>query len=158
MQINPDQFFNLNASKVGIIWIENSVEIILSLDSLGLEASYWVRLNRFEFWFKLKISDWDGFIFNRITSNEIQTFFRIDSGEFRLARNESEKMWLVRNKFQSETFTRIGFIVADSYSGAKYSDSAPYGLKYVLSTLGYSFNPRSEIEFFLYRHRKWNFR
>ena len=31
-------------------------------------------------------SDWDGLIFNRITSNEIENFFRIDSDEFELAR------------------------------------------------------------------------
>ena len=32
--------------------------------------------------------DWDGLIFNRITSNEIENFFRIDSDEFGLARKQ----------------------------------------------------------------------
>ena len=33
-------------------------------------------------------SDWDGLIFNRNTSNEIENFFRIDSDEFGLARKQ----------------------------------------------------------------------
>ena len=38
--------------------------------------------------FGFKVSDWDGLIFNRITSNEIENFFRIDSDEFGLARKQ----------------------------------------------------------------------
>ena len=78
---NPDQLFSANDSVVEIIQIENSVWIILTSDSFGL--------NRTELWFGLKISDWVGLIFKPFAWNEIEKFFRIDWNC--ILRNEGRK-------------------------------------------------------------------
>ena len=55
--------------------------------------------------FGFKVLDrlgWDGLIFNRITSNEIENFFRIDSEEFGLARKQISKWIFIQNFYQGE--------------------------------------------------------
>ena len=106
-------FFNPYESEVRIIRIENLVEIILTSNSFGLRTSFgFIRigslgLNRIEFWLRLKISYWDGLIFNQITLNEIENFFRIDLDELGLVRIQtSQWILLVQNNFQFETVTR----------------------------------------------------
>ena len=97
---------NPNESEVGIIRIDNSVQIILTSDSFGLEVSGWVGINRIEFWLGLKISDWDWFIFNRFTSNDIENFFRIESDELELARIQISE-WIGINLIGSEWISPV---------------------------------------------------
>ena len=74
-----NQFFNPNETEVEIIRIEDTVKVILTSDSVGLEVSDWVGFNRNEFFLGLKISDWIELIFSQIALNEIEIFFWIDS-------------------------------------------------------------------------------
>ena len=72
IQMNPrSEWFKRNPknSDLGFIRIERLVRIHVDSKS---------RID----------SGWDGLIFNRITSNEIKNFFRIDSDEFGLARKQ----------------------------------------------------------------------
>ena len=69
-----------------------------------------LRLSRIEFCSRLKISDYDILIFNRIIRilNEIENFFRIDLDELRLARIQISELiginligleWILIRKF-----------------------------------------------------------
>ena len=117
IRMNPDPSFNPHESEVGILRIDSDwfglsipfkslwprihLDQELLSDSFGLEVSDWVWLIRIKFWLRLQISDWDGLIFNRITSNEIENFFRIVSNEFGLARKQILE-WIGMNLIGSE--------------------------------------------------------
>ena len=64
--MNPDQFFDPNEYEVGIIWIENSVQIILISDSFGLRTSLGlIRIGSdTDFGINWNKSDWFGINFN----------------------------------------------------------------------------------------------
>ena len=108
--MNPKNFWilmNPRSELFGLIRIENSVWIVLTLYAFGLRTSFGLIrfgslwLNRIKFWLGFKISDLDGLIFNRFTSNEIENFFRIKSDEFGLARIQISE-WTGINLIGSE--------------------------------------------------------
>ena len=83
--MNPKEVLNPNESEVRVIQTEYLIRINPKNSDLGFMRIE--RLIRIHSDSKSRIeTDWDGLIFNRITSNEIENFFRIDSDEFGLAR------------------------------------------------------------------------
>ena len=85
--MNPKEVLNPNESEVRVIYTEYSIRINPKNSDLGfIRIEILVRIHSNS---KSRIdSDWDGLIFNRITSNEIENFFWIDSDEFGLARKQ----------------------------------------------------------------------
>ena len=85
--MNPKEVLNPNKSEVRVIETEYSIRINPKNSDLGFMRIE--RLLRIHSDSKSRIdSDCDGLIFNRITSNEIENLFRIDSDEFGLARKQ----------------------------------------------------------------------
>ena len=94
--MNPNEVLNPNESAVRMIWTEFSIRIISTSDSLGLKN--FVRVHSDS---KSRIKS-DRF-FTDLHQTRLKPFFG-------LARIQiSKKIWLVWNKFQSETFTRVLF-------------------------------------------------
>ena len=98
--MNPDQSFNPNESEVGILRIDSDWEFRLNHSDLGfIRIKNFFRIN--SDWKSRIESAWFGLIFNRITSNEFENFFRIDSDEFGLARKQISE-WIGMNLIGSE--------------------------------------------------------
>ena len=84
IRINPKEVLNPNESEVRVIYTEYPIRSNPKNSDLGFIRIE--RLVRIHSDSKSRIdSNWDGLNFNRITSNEIKIFFRIDSDEFGLA-------------------------------------------------------------------------